>query len=303
MMDRNETNELRLTVELIDGEILFDYGTVIFPDIYELLAETAKEQPIEQAYLCIGVKDGSAAVAALVLEMEETGDLVIRSLYVEDEYRRMHIGTQLFHDALDIAAESFIFQEGMDQELVHIRESSMLREDAHSVWHAFLESVGFSEFSERPGSFVLDAQELKDCGIFHMAFSNGYTPAARFVQASELPEAEQQELAEAVEDSYSPYYSIVSGSAQARETIVIVDQATTDVYRLLLADRAPVTLERDLIRALCTAFWLIRQDTPAFTLVVREDIGAAVPLLSQALPKDARMFVDERGQMDIVFQA
>ena len=300
--DEDALEELEFTAEAVDEENLPEYEGVILPDIYELLEETAKEEPLAEHYLCIGVRQGSDAVAALILEMEEgTGDLVILSLYVAQEYRRLGLGTQMIHHALEIASESFVFAEGVEEEMVQMKSNSLLPEAVHEVWHAFLESVGFTDFIANPGSFALGVQELKNTKAFSPAFSNGYTPAARFVQASELSQEEQQELAEVVMDDYSPYYSIVSGSADARETVVIIDQVDIDTYRLLLADCSPVTSERDLIRTVCVALHLIYADAREFTLIIREDAGAAVPLLRQALPQDAQLLVDEQGSMDVVF--
>lgn len=296
--------ELELASEAIEEDNLPDYEGVILSDIYEILTEAAREEPLAESYLCIGAKHDGDAVAALILEMEEeTGDLTILSLYVSQAYRRLGIGTQLIHQALNIASESFVFLDGEEEELVQMKSNSLLPEDIHEVWHAFLEAVGFTDFISNPGSYALDMQELKNSKAFSPAFSNGYTPAARFVQVSELSQEEQEELAAAVMDEYSPYYSIVSGSADARETAVIIDQADIDTYRLLLADRSPVTPERDMIRAICVALHLIYADTQEFTLLVREDAGAAEPLLRQVMQKGAQMLVDEQGWMDIVFHA
>lgn len=104
-------------------------------------------------------------------------------------------------------------------------------------------------------------------------------------------------------EAYTPYYSIVSGSADARETVIVVDQVDIDTYRLLLADRSPATSERALADALNAVLWLICQDTDRFTLIVRTDVGDVAALLQRALADDAQMLIDEQGWMDVVFQA
>lgn len=299
-----EQRESNIELEAIDEALLADYEGVILPDIYELLEETAQEEALTEHYLCIGAKEGSVAVAALILELEEeTGDLVILSLFVAQEYRRQYIATDLIHSALQIAAESFIFWEEEEEDLVQMKMSSLLPEDIHEVWHAFLESVGFTDFIENPQCFALDEQDLQRTKLFAPAFRDDFIPDERYVQVSELKEEEQQELFEVVLEAYTPYYSIVSGSADARETVIVVDQVDMDTYRLLLAHRSPATSERELADALNAVLWRICQDTDRFTLIVRADVGDAVPLLQRALADDAQMLIDEQGWMDVVFQA
>lgn len=298
-----EQRENNIEMEAIDEALLADYEGVILPDVYELLEETAKEEALTEHYLCIGAKEESVAVAALILELEEdTGDLVILSLFVAQEYRRQNIATDLIHSALQIASESFIFLEGEEEDLVQMKMSSLLPEDVHKVWHAFLESVGFTDFIANPRSFALDEQDLQRTQLFAPAFRDGFIPDDKYVQVSELTEEEQQELFEVVMEVYTPYYSIVSGSADARETAIVVDQVDIDTYRLLLAHRSPVTSERALAEALNAVLWLICKDTDRFTLIVREDVGDAVPLLQRELADDARLLIDEQGWMDVVFQ-
>ena len=132
-----EQRENNIEIEAIDEALLADYEGVILPDIYELLEETAQEEALTEHYLCIGAKEESVAVAALVLELEEeTGDLVILSLFVAQEYRRQYIATDLIHSALQIAAESFIFWEGEEEDLVQMKMSSLLPEDIHEVFYS-----------------------------------------------------------------------------------------------------------------------------------------------------------------------
>lgn len=290
--------------QVIDEQGLTGYERVIPGDLYELLSETAQERALAQQYLCIGVRQEDVAVAALILELEEyTGDLVILSLYVAPEHRRQGIATQMLHQALETAAEGFVFSEGADEESVRMKMNSLLPEDAHDIWHAFLASVGFMDFTENPASYALKLQDLKRVTIFEPVFDDDYKPAAQYMQVSELSDEEQQELLDVVMEEYTPYYSMVSGSQNARKTAVVIDQVDVDIYQVLLADQAPDTSEQEMVEALNAVLRLIYTDAGEFTLLVRENAGAAEPLLRRALADDSQMLIEEQGWMDVVFRA
>lgn len=284
--------------EAIDTSNLSEYQTLILPQVYELLS-CGEGRPTEE-HLCIGARVAGKAAGAVVVELEEeTGDLVLLSLYVASPYRRKGLGLTLLQRVLLVARQTFVFFEDQD-EMIQFKTTYALPEALCETFREFLMAAGFTDFIKLPRMFAVDDAALRASRTFAPAFARQQELPAPFRQVSDLPEEEQQELYEAALGAYTPWFSVVSGSADARETIVLIDQIDPDNYRIILAERAPVTGIRQLVEALCAALSLIAGETEQFT-VFAEERGESTAALFEQLAGENNTYQQEQAWMDVVF--
>ena len=102
-----------ITYEAVTRAILPDYEKLILPVVFRELLTDA--EPIENGFLCIGARVAGKPVAAIVVFLEEYGDLDLRSLYVLTAYRRKRIASSLTLRVVQVAAASFKFDEEQEE--------------------------------------------------------------------------------------------------------------------------------------------------------------------------------------------
>ena len=163
-----------MRTEVIKRGELADFEQLILPVVYEELSDFSED--MGEIYLCLasfeepqkagsqcdplkpdtaGGSDadasheqltGGRAVSALIMELEDTGDLNILSLYTFERYRRKGHASALLKKAVEAARELFSWDEGEITEEVILKTLYRLPENMEEIYEAFLIKNGFTDF-------------------------------------------------------------------------------------------------------------------------------------------------------------
>jgi len=133
-----------MTITAMTGETLPEYRDLILPHVYEELSSF--QEDLDTKYICLAVSQGERPAAALIAQMEETGDIGILSVYTLPEHRRKGLASALMEKTVQIARALFQWEEGETVEYVAIKSIYRLPEDLEKVYRAFLEANHFTEF-------------------------------------------------------------------------------------------------------------------------------------------------------------
>lgn len=161
-----------ITYEAVTRAILPDYEKLILPVVFRELLTDA--EPIENGFLCIGARVAGKPVAAIVVFLEEYGDLDLRSLYVLTAYRRKRIASSLTLRVVQVAAAPFKFDE--EQEEISFKVMYSLPEPLKKDFEAFLQADGFYTPERMGKSFELDSRDLAASAAFAPAFREDFIP-------------------------------------------------------------------------------------------------------------------------------
>ena len=168
-----------MKTEVISKDTLGRYRALILPSVYEELRRHDAE--LDTYYLCLAaVPDGPAAaagdgpaaaaaggpVSVLVAQMEDSGDLLIISLYTLPEERRKGYASYLKEQLLTAARGLFLWEEGETEADIYLKTLYRLPEGAEAAYDAFLKKNGFTEF------YLLDEEERYNtwCALAEVRF-------------------------------------------------------------------------------------------------------------------------------------
>ena len=141
MIDKKpESGEMQ--IELITKENIENYRQLIIPMVYdELLENLPDDKDGELYYLCLGT-----AVSAVVMELEDFGDLNLLSIFTLPGYRRKGYATAILQKAVMMARQLYQWDEGEEDDDVVLKTLFRLPEDMEEDFAAFLAANGFTDF-------------------------------------------------------------------------------------------------------------------------------------------------------------
>ncbi|MBQ9503949.1 MAG: GNAT family N-acetyltransferase [Lachnospiraceae bacterium] len=137
-----------MKIEAIGKTELDKLKKLILPMVYEELEDNwVQAGPEGDIYLCLAAfDDDGTAAAALVIELEITGDMNVLSIYTLPGYRRRGLGRELLKRAVIACRQLFIWEEGETEEQVVLKALYRLPKEADIVFEAFLKAAGFTDF-------------------------------------------------------------------------------------------------------------------------------------------------------------
>ena len=150
-----------MQIKLITKKNIEQYRQLIIPLIYdELLEDLPDDENDELFYLCLACHadpdemsaeenaeaDSDAAVAAVVVEMEDFGDLNLLSIFTLPEYRRKGYATAILQKAVMMARELYQFDEGEEDDDIVLKTLFRLPKEMEEDFAAFLAANGFTDF-------------------------------------------------------------------------------------------------------------------------------------------------------------
>lgn len=137
-----------MKIEAIGKTELDKFKKLILPMVYEELEDNwVPAGPEGDIYLCLAAfDDDGTAAAALVIELEITGDMNVLSIYTLPGYRRRGFGRELLKRAVITCRQLFIWEEGETEEQVVLKALYRLPKEADMVFETFLKSAGFTDF-------------------------------------------------------------------------------------------------------------------------------------------------------------
>jgi len=140
---------------------IYDFREVILPNVWEelLVAESFDKYGL----IIIGATDENGkALGAVVARLLEGYEIFLSSVYVLIENRREGIGTMLFDSLIQEAVQEFNPSLDDNSRLVSfMRAEYALLDKDMDVFHKFLERVGFTDFLEKPATYMFTKEDLK----------------------------------------------------------------------------------------------------------------------------------------------
>ena len=135
-----------MNIELIKRDDIEKYRNLILPVVYDELKEAFRyETKKELEYLCLVLKSPEPA-AAIIAELEATGDINILSIYTLPEFRRKGYGTALVQTAVKVSRGLFQWDEGETEDDVILKTLFRLPHDMEEDFASFLAANGFTDF-------------------------------------------------------------------------------------------------------------------------------------------------------------
>ena len=221
--------------ELIESYLLSTYRSVILPSIYEILEET--DDLVENAIFAIGAyeEETNTPVGAAVFDQGYDEVLNLISIYVDPDFRRQKIGTQLVHIAFSVVGEDENSRAPEDRyEQYTFICNYRMEEEIHNEFEQFMLSLNVVDFFNLPEGIKFKLSELKDNNKLHNAFYNVYeTPEFVYKLDDMIPDMNLY-----IRDNTSPAAdgekSFVATDEGAAMYCSVIEQIADDYYRLYL---------------------------------------------------------------------
>lgn len=211
-------------IEYINKENMSRYAGLILPEVEEEIA--SYEDLFDENYVCLGAfeEEGDMfdPVGAIVVRLLESGDIDIQSIKVKQSRRREGIGTELLETVLDIASESYNFEEDENEVTCRLRSTYYLEGEERNGYESFLSNIGFDSESDGPMEFILTSSDLRLSGRFSDAFSGKYEKPAFIKRVADMPEIEIQGILDLAPNGIIPELSFAVGERGERENLLLV---------------------------------------------------------------------------------
>ncbi len=243
------------------------FKELILPNVYEQLFLT--EDFEEEAVYCIAATVDNIPVAVLVAQLFENEEVLIHSIVVGIEYRRMGIGREMIQNLMTIANEEFdpYLGEGDNVVGLFMHTEYALDTEMGKNYESFLRAVGFTDFFDMPPVYYFTRDELKTVG----GESNNVHKLTKIEHTNEdmlFAYFAGLGLTPAVN------YSYFSGTEDKPGVIVLAQYDDDNVITLSSAlARGDVSVEEygEVVNAVVDA---IKKDNEDFTIIVNSDLNA-----------------------------
>ena len=260
-MKKNNADIEYVTFER-DG--LEDFRDVILPDIYGDLFIT--EDFGERAVLAVGALAEGEPVAAVIAQLLEDGTADLKSIYVDEDYRRIGVGTELIKGILSLSRDRLA--ETVNLELtdleVCVRAQYVFPKNDLADFEAGLKKVGFSDFAEYPDIYMFEGTLPEVVGSRPEAVH----------PLSALPDVTEEDMGNLLRSAgIAPAagFSFYSGDIAEPDMLLLAETSDMEAYRLYSVDAVGGGSEKDYLTLVGRVFDEFRQKQPDAVIFVDSD--------------------------------
>ena len=205
---------------------LEDFRNVILPDIYGDLFVT--DDFGDRAVLAVGALSEGTPVAAVIAQLLEDGTADVKSVYVDEDYRRAGIGTELIKGILSLSRD--LLAQTVDIENANlevcVRVQYVFPKNDLDDFEAWLKKVGFSDFADYPDIYMFE-DRLPEVNVKQ--------PEAVH-PLSDIPDVAEDEMVNLLREmgiAPVPQYSFYSGDVAEPDIMLLAESSDMESFRLL----------------------------------------------------------------------
>ena len=245
---------------------LDDFKHLILPNVYEQLFLTDDFR--EEAVWCIAATIDNIPIGVLVAQLFENEEVLIHSLVVGKEYRRMGVGREMIENLMTVANEEFDTYDGEGDNVVGLfmHTEYALDNEIGKNYEAFLKAVGFTDFFDMAPIYYFTKNDLKSVG-------KESKNAHEFTKITGADENMLIEYFASLGMTPAVKYSYFTGTEDEPGAIVLAQYDDDDVITLsstTIKENVSKEEYQELVEAVIAA---IKKDNQDFTLIVNGEVN------------------------------